>query len=183
MGRLFGLCVQKGAELPDGDKRKKFKYRVVFQGNQVVTQNWEVALFQDLGSSPATMEAGKYVDAYGCAPGHSCEQADAEQAYVQAELQGVETWVALPKEAWPKSWHKKGYDRPVVKLKKALYGHPDSGTFWEEHCDQALKKVGFEPIHESNWPSCYFHQDLKLKLSVYVDDFKMSGPTENLKKG
>ena len=50
MGRLFGLCVQKGAELPDGDKRKKFKYRVVFQGNQVVTQNWEVALFQDLGS-------------------------------------------------------------------------------------------------------------------------------------
>ena len=119
MGRLFGLCVQKGAELPDGDKRKKFKYRVVFQGNQVVTQNWEVALFQDLGSSPATMEAGKYVDAYGCAPGHSCEQADAEQAYVQAELQGVETWVALPKEAWPKSWHKKGYDRPVVKLKKA----------------------------------------------------------------
>ena len=72
--------------MPDGDKSKKFKYRLVFQGNQVVTQNWEVALFQDLGSSPATMEAGKYVDAYGCAPGHSCEQADAEQAYVQAAL-------------------------------------------------------------------------------------------------
>ena len=61
MGRLFGICVQKGAELPPGDKRQKYKYRVVFQGNQVVTQNWEVALFQDLGSSPATMEAGKYV--------------------------------------------------------------------------------------------------------------------------
>ena len=30
MGRLFGLCVQKGSELPDGDKRKKYKYRVFF---------------------------------------------------------------------------------------------------------------------------------------------------------
>ena len=57
MGRLFGICVQKGAELPPGDKRQKYKYRVVFQGNQVVTQNWEVAPFQDLGSSPATMVA------------------------------------------------------------------------------------------------------------------------------
>ena len=32
MGRLFGLCVQTGSELPDGDERKKFKYRVVFGG-------------------------------------------------------------------------------------------------------------------------------------------------------
>ena len=24
MGRLFGLCVQKGSELPDGDKRKNY---------------------------------------------------------------------------------------------------------------------------------------------------------------
>ena len=30
LGRLFGIMVQKGAELPDSDKRKKYKYRVVF---------------------------------------------------------------------------------------------------------------------------------------------------------
>ena len=64
------------------------KYRVVFQGNNVVTQNWETALFQDLGSSPASMEAGKAVDAYGCMMGHDIEQADAEQAYVQAYHEG-----------------------------------------------------------------------------------------------
>ena len=41
LGRLFGFCVEKGSELPDGDPNKKFKYRVVFQGNGVVNQSWE----------------------------------------------------------------------------------------------------------------------------------------------
>ena len=99
MGRLFGICIEKGSELPADDPRRKFKYRVVFQGNRVVNQNWEVAIFQDLGSSPAAMEAGKAVDCYGCFEGHGCMQADAEQAYVQAELKGPATWVLLPEEA------------------------------------------------------------------------------------
>ena len=50
------------------------------------------------------MEAGKCVDCYGCFPGHSIEQADAEQAHIQAELRGTPTWVAIPEEAWPESW-------------------------------------------------------------------------------
>ena len=95
MGRLFGICVEKAAELPKSDPRRKYKYRVVFQGNNVITQNWEAALFQNLGSNPATMEAGKAADCVGCMDGNDCEQADAEQAYVQADLKGVETWVAL----------------------------------------------------------------------------------------
>ena len=56
-------------------------------------------------------------------------QADAEQAYIQAELRGTETWVELPKEAWLKSWS--GMLRPVCPLKLALYGHPDAGGHWE----------------------------------------------------
>ena len=87
MGRLFGICVLKGAELPDtkdnwASGRKKYKYRVVFGGNRVVNQNWESAVFQNLGSAPASMEAGKAVDPYACFPGHHGQQADAEQAYV-----------------------------------------------------------------------------------------------------
>src|SRR5690349_20589404 len=61
-GRLFGICVQKNAELPDNDLRKKFKGRVVFQGNNVTNQNWENAFFQDLGSNPATMAACRFAD-------------------------------------------------------------------------------------------------------------------------
>ena len=27
------------------------------------------------------------------------------------------------------------------------------------------------------WPVCYYHEKLKLMLVVYVDDFKLAGPT------
>mgnify|MGYP003330114571 CR=1 FL=1 len=101
---------------------------LLFPRDRVTTESWEVAIFQDMGSSPATMEAGKSADAYGCFPGNDTEQADAEQAYVQAELRGTETWIWLPPEAWeaaPKDV-KELYDttiskmqRPVVRLRKA----------------------------------------------------------------
>ena len=55
-GKLFGICLEKGSELEDGDPRKKYKYRVVFQGNRVVDQNMDEAQFQDMGSAPATIE-------------------------------------------------------------------------------------------------------------------------------
>ena len=177
---------------------RKYKYRVVFQGNQVHTQNYEAAMFQDMGSQPASMEAGKATDAYGCIKRHRIEQADAEQAYIQADLVGKDTWVSLPETAWPSKWYEdpkwaeealtKGldrgkckYHRPVVQLKKALYGHPDAGTMWEKHCHKRCLHVGFEPI--PNWPSCYRNKKLGLMLTVYVDDFKLSGPSGNLKTG
>ena len=45
--------------------RRKWKYRVVFRGNDVKDQNWEVALFQEMASTPTTLEAAKYCDLYG----------------------------------------------------------------------------------------------------------------------
>jgi hypothetical protein len=62
---VFEICVEKGSELPQGRKPRKFKGRTVFQGNNVRDDNADVALFSELGSSPATMGAGKFVDAYG----------------------------------------------------------------------------------------------------------------------
>ena len=90
-----------------------------------------------------------------------------------------ETWITLPKHQWPAHWQ--GMEKPVVRLFKALYGHPDSGTFWEEHCDAHCQSVGFVPI--KNWPSCYYMKRLKLFLVVYVDDFKLAGPVKNLAEG
>ena len=46
----------------------------------------EAALFNELGSSPATLDGAKAVDAYGLLPGHDEEAADAKQAYTQALL-------------------------------------------------------------------------------------------------
>lgn len=198
MGRFFGFMVEKNFESPE---HRKFKYRVVYQGNNVVTQNYEIAMFQDLGSAPASMEAGKAGDCYGCFHGNAIEQADAEQAYVQAKFEGgTETWISLPIEAWPDSWFRRAsptsgaadlpvvrtientiHRRPVVRLLRALYGHPDAGSIWEHYCHKQCLSVGFEPV--DNWPSCYFHKALKIMLTIYVDDLKVSGPRQNLREG
>ena len=182
IGKVFEICVEKGSELPEGHKLRKFKGRTVFQGNNVRDENADVALFSELGSSPATMEAGKAVDAYGSQPGFTTEQNDGVQAYTQALMQGIETWVELPRDRWPKEWIGK-YTRPAVLLRIALYGHPDSGGLWERHCEAMLAAVGFIMPDPEGWPSVFFHPELKLLMVVYVDDFKMSGPQESIAKG
>jgi hypothetical protein len=69
-----------------------------------------------------------------------------------------------------------------VRLAKALYGHPDAGIMWEQHCDTHVREAGFMPVGEE-WPSMYFHKEMKLLLVIYVDDLKLAGPSQNLTKG
>eukprot|EP00974_Lingulodinium_polyedra_P095454 9250150-Lingulodinium_polyedra.AAC.1 len=71
---------------------RKYKYCVEFQGDRVVDQNDDAAIFQDFGSAPATREASRAADVYGAAPGHVTDAADAEQAYVQADVTGAPAW-------------------------------------------------------------------------------------------
>ncbi len=181
IGRLCCICVEKGSELKADDKRRKFKGRVVFLGNNVKDQNWDYAVFQELSSCPATMEGSRSADCYGCIPGNNVMQADAEQAYIQAKLEGTPTWVEIPREEWPDEWVKRGMIRPVCPLHLALYGHPDSGGHWEAHCEAHLASVGFVRIPD--WHSTFWHPEHKLFLVVYVDDFKLSGPEEKLQVG
>ena len=77
---------------------------MVLGGHAVTDESWGAAQFHDLGSSPSSMSAGKFLDFYACLPGHSGEQADAEQAYLQAPFTGTETWLRLPEEAWFPEW-------------------------------------------------------------------------------
>ena len=86
--------LRKGSELPESDPRRKFKGRTVFQGNHVRDENSDHALFNKLGSSPASMEAAKLLDAFGSQPGFSKQQADAIQAYIQALFTGVPAWLS-----------------------------------------------------------------------------------------
>ena len=105
-------------------------------------------------------------------------------AYTQADFRGPTTWVGIPSAQWPSSWYdSKGnakFRQPVCKLLKALYGHPDSGGIWEQHCDSHLRKVGFVEI--PSWRSVYFHDKLSVLLVVYVDDFKMAGPKNGIEE-
>ena len=125
-GRISELCYEKNSELPDNDDRKKYKGRDCFLGDQVKDQDGNVALFQDLSSSPATMAASKFADFHGSLPGNKQETADVTSAYLQAFLKGHRTMVELPKNRWPKEWIGK-YRRPVCPLVMALYGHPEAG--------------------------------------------------------
>ena len=155
--------------------------RVVFEGCNVRDQDNRWAIFKEITSCPATIEAGKVADAYGMLPGNEIEMADGESAYTQAELQGPPTSVRIPRERWPQSWEDEGLVGPVCPLRLALYGHPDAGGFWERHCEKAVSEVGFTFLPD--WPSVFFHKDLKLMLVIYVDDFKLAGPRESLVKG
>ena len=98
------------------------------------------------------MQAAKAADVIGLLDGNDVEQADAEQAYIQAYLGSeVPTWIRLPREQWPAA--RKGMQDPVCPLILALYGHPESGGWWEQHSHEQLKAVGFEEI--PNWRSCF----------------------------
>ena len=42
-----------------------------------------------------------------------------------------------------------------------------------------MKKEGFRRLSEGGeWRSCYYHDELKVLLAIYVDDFKMAGTEE-----
>ena len=109
-------------------------------------------------------------------------QGDGKQAYTQALMQGILAWIRLPRNRWPKEWIGVFKD-PVVLLSLDLYGHPDSGGLWQRHCEKALFAAGFHPLYPECWPSMFWHPRVRLLLGVYVDVFKMSGPSENIDAG
>jgi hypothetical protein len=180
MGMVFQICVEKDAETEKEEWLRKWKGRVIFRGNDVVGENWDVAMFQELGSAPATMVATKMCDVCGLIRNHTNENADATQAYTQSLVGGTKTWVSLPREEWPESW--KHMRRLVCPLEKALRGHPDSGGYWEQHCDNHVEDCGFGPVvpDDRAWRSCYFRSTLKCYMIVYVDDFKITGPQDGV---
>ena len=53
---------------------------MVFLGNNVVNQDFESAVFADLGNAPSSLESGRLVDAYGASEVRSSQVADAIQA-------------------------------------------------------------------------------------------------------
>ena len=130
-----------------------------------------MAVFSEQGTSASHMAAAKICDAIARLPGNNGEDADATGAYTQAFL-GKDcpaTYITLPKEWWPKHWHGK-FKNPVVRLDRALYGHPLAGLYWEKHCRASLLKARCRPV--KSWEYLFVHEEKQLFLSVYVDDFK-----------
>ncbi len=56
-----------------------------------------------------------------------------------------------------------------------------SGLYWEKHYTQALtNKCNFQKM--LGWECMFAHLELKVILSVYVDDFKMAVKIKNCPK-
>ena len=63
----------------------------------------------------------------------------------------------------------------------ALYGHPESGGGGEQFAEKTVLTAGFLAIAE--WRSVFIHPKLQLILTIYVDDFLLAGPKQNLAIG
>ena len=84
-------------------------------------QNWDAALLNEMVSTTPTLEAPRATDMYSCFEGNAVQVRDVEQAYLQAEMEGPPVYVQLPEDLWtPRMCNMLC---PVVRLKKALYGH------------------------------------------------------------
>jgi hypothetical protein len=195
-GSLMALCHIKNSEQYNENtppEEKVYKGRVVFRGDKVKDANGMRAVFTELKTTASLLAASKMMDVIARFPGCKGEDSDAVKAYRQVrldkeyieELMGVggksihpETWISIPKDRQPTWWRTKGFKNPVVKLKLNLYGHPIAGLLWEKHCHRAIKKAGFEKIQ--GWEGVFFHREKMLFLSVYVDDFRMAGCSENM---
>ena len=130
MGNLMTICSIKHSEL--AQHLQKYKGRVVYRGDNAKDEHGALAIYQELAAHPTTIQTANASIAYGCLPGHSTTQSDAVRAYVQSPLRSkYPAWVHIPREFWPDEWHAKGYSRPMCKLEKALYGHPEGGVHWE----------------------------------------------------
>ena len=141
-GRVAELLYEKGGELPEGHPDRKMKARCVFLGDNIRDEHFNYAVFDEIGNSPSSIEAGRVVDAFSLFDGYVQEQSDAVSAYTQSFLTGPPTWVAVPHERWPKEWA--GMKNPVCPLVLNLYGHPLAGNIWGDDCEERVLKCGWQ---------------------------------------
>ena len=177
---LLAICSEKHVELEPAFRQ--LKGRVCYRGDAAKTESGNIALYQTLSASPASIVAANAVICFGLMKGHKITTADAVKAYLQSELKSLHaTWVRLPREVWPQSWfwedNTPKYKRPLVRLKRSLYGHPEAGSHWEIHLSRELKSMG--GVASAEFSSVFHFPDYQnLCLVVYVDDFILSGPSE-----
>ena len=67
---------------------------------------------------------------------------------------------------------------PVVPLERNLCGHPLALLLSERQFEKIPMKHGWEKV--PNWECLFVHREKGLFLSVYVDDIKLAGKTENI---
>ena len=175
MAELMTIASIKHWEHPS---QRKYKGRVVFRGDQVRDTWGGAAQFGELYAAPTNIQAINLAVWYGMISGNCTTTADCTRAFLQALLlMQEETYVIVPRELWLDEWFGK-YEKPTVRLDKALYGHPLASAFWERHLkDVLVGKLGLIPV--DGHPSVFRCPKTSLLVVVYVDDVLVSGPSQH----
>ena len=103
-----------------------FKARLVAGGNRHFSVDGVVIFEEDLFAVPADLDGARIVLSHAVLEQNGeVLQSDVDQAFTQAPLKNDNIFICLPKKLWPDSW--KLMRKPVVRLRKALYGLRRSG--------------------------------------------------------
>ena len=105
IARVFLVYGLKDAE-DAGKEKHKWRVRAVFGGDNIRTVTGQQAVFREIASTPSTMEAARLLIFIAPFANFIILQADCVKAYLQAYMEGVPTFVKLPRAWWPDSWHK-----------------------------------------------------------------------------
>ena len=167
----------KDYELLHGDDLADavWKGRMVCTGNCIKGADGKMVWNMDaLYAAPVDLHNTRLVVLYGALHG-VVWQADVKSAYLQAPLGGNATWLRLPASLLdllpPSACDMKD---PVLKLNRALYGHPRAGSDWDAYFALQLNNAGWHqvPNEKSLWKS----PDSACMLAIYVDDLLLGGP-------
>ena len=120
--------------------------------------------------------AGSPKNTSGIICSYSGQMEDASTLVKIPKSECPDIWIRLLELKWPKSWS--SMEDPIVPLERNLYGHPMAGLLWERQFEKILLKYGWEKV--PNWECLFVHREKGLFLSVYVDDIKFVGKTENI---
>lgn len=143
-----------------GPTLSQHKGRLVFRGDATRDENGLPAKFRELRSQPASIQIISLVMLYGLMQNMIVNIADCKKAYLK--------------------W-KNTYKRPCVRLRRALYGHPEAGDDWFQHLSEVMEtKMGFKPIE--GMPSLWWDPKSRVLTAGYVDDIIASGPKEAIEK-
>ena len=129
--------------------------------------------------------AAKVLDVNSKLPGCAGHASGAVSAYTQVKMKDApelldlsgqdcwNIWIRKPRARKPQQWD--SIDDPVVPPE---HGHPLAGLLRERKFEKVLIQEGWEKVSKRECP--YPHHNLQLFLSVYVDDIKVAGKTQNM---
>ena len=183
---LMDLCHLKNSELEP--QYRKYKGRVVLRGDIVKDDSGSYAVFTEQRSSASQMTATKVMDIISRFPGCSGQAADAVSAknsgqngrcinVIQKQSQNVQIFGYLYRST-------NGQNHgPVWKTQLFLLNGIYTVILYQDcygkgNSRKSFLESGWEKV--PNWETFFVDRENGLFLSVYVDDIKLAGKTENM---